>query len=88
MRHNDARTWLEISVEDHGEGIPVAEHKRIFERFYRVGSELRRKTPGAGIGLSIVKETVEAHQGHVRVRSEPGKGSGFTMELPLKGELK
>ncbi len=87
-RHNDARAWLEISVEDQGEGIPAAEHKRIFERFYRVGSELRRKTPGAGIGLSIVKEIVEAHQGHVRVRSEPGKGSCFTMELPLKGESK
>jgi len=87
-RHNDARAWLEISVEDRGEGIPAVEHKRIFERFYRVGSELRRKTPGAGIGLSIVKEIVESHQGHVRVRSEPGKGSRFTMELPLKGEAK
>ena len=87
-RHGDARAWLEISVEDQGEGIPVAEHKRIFERFYRVGSELRRKTPGAGIGLSIVKEIVEAHQGHVRVRSEPGQGSCFAMELPLKGESK
>jgi signal transduction histidine kinase len=87
-RHDDARAWLEISVEDHGEGIPTAEHKRIFERFYRVGSELRRKTPGAGIGLSIVKDIIEAHQGCVRVRSEPGKGSRFTMELPLKGEMK
>lgn len=85
-RHDDARAWLEISVEDHGEGIPAAEHERIFERFYRVGSELRRQTPGAGIGLSIVKDIVEAHHGRVRVQSAPGKGSRFTMELPLKGE--
>jgi len=85
-RHGDAHAWLEISVEDHGEGIPAAEHERIFERFYRVGSELRRQTPGAGIGLSIVKEIVEAHHGRVRVQSQPGKGSRFTMELPLKGE--
>ena len=85
-RHDDARAWLEISVEDHGEGIPAAEHERIFERFYRVGSELRRQTLGAGIGLSIVKDIVEAHHGHIRVQSAPGKGSRFTMELPLKGE--
>jgi signal transduction histidine kinase len=87
-RHNDARAWLDISVEDHGEGIPANEHERIFERFYRVGSELRRQTPGAGIGLAIVKDIVEAHHGRVRVQSGPGKGSRFTMELPLKGELK
>jgi two-component system, OmpR family, phosphate regulon sensor histidine kinase PhoR len=84
--HDDARAWLEISVEDHGEGIPAAEHERIFDRFYRVGSELRRQTPGAGIGLSIVKDIVEAHHGRIRVQSAPGKGSRFTMELPLKGE--
>lgn len=87
-RHDDARAWLEISVGDHGEGIPAAEHERIFERFYRLGSELRRQTPGAGIGLAIVKDIVEAHHGRVRVQSEPGKGSRFTLELPLKGEPK
>jgi len=76
---------LQLSVEDPGEGIPAAEHERIFERFYRVGSELRRQTPGAGIGLSIVKHIVDAHGGGVRVESEPGKGSRFTIEIPLKG---
>jgi signal transduction histidine kinase len=80
-----AQPMLEISVEDHGEGIPKAEQERIFERFYRVGSELRRQTPGAGIGLSIVKHIVDAHGGRVRVESEPGKGSRFTIEIPLKG---
>jgi signal transduction histidine kinase len=76
---------LQLSVEDHGEGIPKAEHERIFERFYRIGSELRRQTPGAGIGLSIVKHVVEAHGGRVRVESNPGQGSRFTIQIPLKG---
>jgi signal transduction histidine kinase len=74
--------WL--WVEDHGEGIPGSEHERIFERFYRVGSELRRETQGVGIGLSIVKHIVEAHGGRVTVRSAPGQGSRFTIELPVK----
>jgi two-component system phosphate regulon sensor histidine kinase PhoR len=72
-----------LSVSDHGPGIPAAEHEKIFERFYRLGSELRRETPGVGIGLSIVKHIVEAHGGCVRVESEVGKGSRFTIELPM-----
>ncbi|HMJ90429.1 MAG TPA: HAMP domain-containing sensor histidine kinase, partial [Candidatus Acidoferrum sp.] len=74
---------LLLSVQDHGPGIPAAEHEKIFERFYRLGSELRRETPGVGIGLSIVKHIVEAHGGRVRLESEVGKGSRFTIELPL-----
>ncbi len=73
-----------ISVTDHGPGIPASEQEKIFERFYRLGSELRRETPGVGIGLSIVKHVIEAHGGRVRVASEVGKGSRFTIELPNK----
>jgi signal transduction histidine kinase len=74
---------LKLSVQDHGPGIQPEEHERIFERFYRSGSELRRETQGVGIGLSIVKHIVEAHGGRIRVESEVGKGSRFTIELPI-----
>jgi two-component system phosphate regulon sensor histidine kinase PhoR len=74
---------INISVSDNGPGIPPEEHEKIFERFYRLGSELRRETAGVGIGLSIVKHIVEAHGGRVVVESTPGKGSRFTIELPI-----
>ena len=76
-------TPVHLWVEDHGEGIPAEEQEKIFERFYRRGSELRRQTQGVGIGLSIVKHIVEAHGGRVIVRSAPGQGSRFTIELPV-----
>jgi signal transduction histidine kinase len=77
-----ANSSIALWVEDDGEGIPPAEHERIFERFYRRGSELRRETQGVGIGLSIVKHIVTAHSGTVTVRSDVGRGSRFTIQLP------
>jgi two-component system phosphate regulon sensor histidine kinase PhoR len=59
------------------------EHEKIFEPFYRRGSELRRETQGVGIGLAIVKHVVEAHGGRVTLRSAVGQGSRFTIELPV-----
>jgi signal transduction histidine kinase len=81
---NPQLSTFNLTVSDHGPGIPAAEHEKIFERFYRRGSELRRETQGVGIGLSIVKHIAEAHGGRVTVQSEVGKGSRFTIELPVK----
>jgi signal transduction histidine kinase len=77
---------FQLWVADEGQGIPRAEHAKIFERFYRRGSELRRETQGVGIGLSIVKHIVEAHGGTILVESELDKGSRFTIELPIKNQ--
>jgi signal transduction histidine kinase len=77
---------LRFVVEDHGPGIPLEEQERIFERFYRLGSELRRQTEGVGIGLSIVKHVVDAHCGRVQVSSTVGKGSIFVLEFPYSQE--
>jgi signal transduction histidine kinase len=79
--HEKSRTW-EIRITDQGPGIPKKEQVRIFERFYRPGDELRRETQGTGIGLSLVKAIVEAHQGTALVESEPGSGSTFILRLP------
>jgi signal transduction histidine kinase len=75
---------IRVWVEDSGPGIPVREQKHIFEMFYRHGSELRRETQGAGIGLTIVRSVAEAHGGRVIVESEVGRGSRFALELPME----
>lgn len=73
---------ISLFVQDHGTGIPADQQQRIFEPFYRLESGLRRETQGVGIGLSIVKHVAEAHGGRVFVRSNPGEGSRFVIELP------
>lgn len=73
----------EIAVTDHGIGISRTDQKRIFERFYRVGTGAVHEVRGVGLGLAIVQHIVAAHGGSVRVESEPGRGSTFTIRLPL-----
>jgi two-component system sensor histidine kinase SenX3 len=73
---------VEIAVTDQGEGIPEADQERIFERFFRVDQARSRHTGGTGLGLSIVKHAVQNHGGDVRVWSQPGMGSTFTIRLP------
>jgi signal transduction histidine kinase len=72
-----------ISVQDFGAGIKKEDLPRLFERFFRAGDELTRTVKGSGLGLTLVKEIVEAHRGKIEVQSEPGKGSVFTIRLPL-----
>ena len=79
----DRSFGFRIWVEDRGGGLPMEEQTRVFDRFYRVGSEMTRTTQGVGIGLSIVKHVVEAHGGTVSLRSAVGQGSRFTMEFPF-----
>jgi two-component system phosphate regulon sensor histidine kinase PhoR len=71
-----------ISVADTGEGIPAEHHARLFERFYRADKARSREMGGTGLGLAIVKHLARAHGGDVTVRSAPGEGSTFTVELP------
>jgi two-component system sensor histidine kinase SenX3 len=73
---------IEIAVTDQGIGIPEDELDRVFERFFRVDQARSRTTGGTGLGLSIVKHVVQNHGGDVRVWSQPGRGSTFTIRLP------
>jgi len=72
-----------IAVRDFGVGIKKEDIPRLFERFYRGGDELTRTVKGSGLGLTLVKEIVAAHRGKVHVESDFGKGSLFSIRLPL-----
>ena len=73
---------VEIAVTDQGVGIPDDDQDRVFERFFRTDPARSRNTGGSGLGLSIVKHVVQNHGGDVRVWSQPGHGSTFTIRLP------
>ncbi|MCL4458478.1 MAG: ATP-binding protein [Chloroflexi bacterium] len=75
--------WLQVSVSDTGPGISPQALPYVFDRFYRADKSRSRATGGSGIGLSIVKQLVQAHGGKVWVESELGKGSTFYFTLPL-----
>jgi signal transduction histidine kinase len=74
---------VNLEVQDQGIGIPTAEQKKIFEKFYRCGDPLVHDVKGSGLGLSLVRHIVRAHGGDVEVESAPQKGSKFTIRLPL-----
>ncbi len=73
---------VEIAVTDQGVGIPEDELDRVFERFFRSDPARSRNTGGSGLGLSIVKHVIQNHGGDIRVWSQPGSGSTFTIRLP------
>jgi two-component system, OmpR family, phosphate regulon sensor histidine kinase PhoR len=85
VRLDGAEGRAVIQVNDTGQGIPAAELPRVFERFYRVDKARARQTGGTGLGLAIVRHVAEAHGGTVRVASELGRGSTFTVSLPVAG---
>jgi two-component system phosphate regulon sensor histidine kinase PhoR len=85
VRLDTAESRAVLQVADTGEGIPAGELPRVFERFYRVDKARARQTGGTGLGLAIVRHVAEAHGGTVRVDSELGRGSTFTVTLPLAG---
>ncbi|MCK6475124.1 MAG: ATP-binding protein, partial [Planctomycetes bacterium] len=78
----DRAAAARIAVSDQGPGIPLEEHARIFERFYRLDPARSREAGGAGLGLSIAKWAVEANGGRIEVQSEPGHGATFCIIVP------
>jgi signal transduction histidine kinase len=73
-----------LTVSDQGFGISPENLPNLFQRFYRVQDRHTRRIEGSGLGLYITRSIVERHSGHITVESEPGKGSTFTVTLPLK----
>lgn len=93
IRHGLAGKWIgvsaapfgdgvEVRVSDHGPGIPEGEQERVFEPFYRGEQTRAQHVPGTGLGLSLVKNTIERYKGTVQVDSSPGRGAQFTVRLP------
>jgi signal transduction histidine kinase len=83
------RLWTEnksirIEVADRGLGIPDSDQKRIFEKFYRAHSEHKQDTGGAGLGLTVVKHVVDAHDGRIELQSKVGEGTSFKIILPQR----
>jgi len=75
---------VQIAVKDQGPGMTKADQRRIFERFYRADKARSRALGGTGLGLAIVKHIVLAHRGSISVESEPGRGSTFTISVPIR----
>lgn len=84
----DKVSEFKIVVEDNGVGIPKNKIDLIFEEFGQVDKSLSRKAEGSGIGLSIVKNLIELHDGSIKVKSEENKGTQFIITIPIKSTIK
>ncbi len=78
-----SESYAIIQVNDTGIGIPPEAQRHIFDRFYRVQADRSRRTGGSGLGLAITLAIVQSHEGSIHVQSQPGKGSAFSIRLPL-----
>jgi signal transduction histidine kinase len=83
LGERDSRAVLDVC--DTGMGIPADEQGQLFERFFRASAATERSIPGIGLGLAICRAIAEAHGGGISVASEEGRGTTFTVELPLGG---
>jgi signal transduction histidine kinase len=84
VRENQENGMVEIRIADSGVGIPPDQLKLIFEPFYTTKSPDSHGHGGTGLGLSVCRQIIEQHQGRIRVESLVGKGSTFTVKLPLQ----
>ena len=94
IKYNKENGWVHVSlnadhkyfylkVADSGIGIPKEDTDHIFERFFRVDKSHSREIGGTGLGLSIARNAVVMHRGAIKVYSEPGEGTTFTVRIPL-----
>ncbi|MGZ3837005.1 MAG: sensor histidine kinase [Flavisolibacter sp.] len=79
-QHNGA---VDMEVNDEGQGIPDGEKKKVFEKFYRIGSEQTRRTQGTGLGLYLCKKIVSDHNGTIQLRDNKPQGSKFIVQFPV-----
>lgn len=86
VRENPRTQMVEIRVSDTGVGIPLEQLRLIFEPFFTTKEPDEHGHGGTGLGLSVCRQIIEQHQGRIRVESMPGKGSTFTVKLPLRIE--
>ncbi len=82
IRDNPEEGWAEVSVADTGSGIPHDRLQKIFDPFYTTRKADARGQGGTGLGLALCRKIIEAHGGRIRVESEPGRGTTFTLKLP------
>jgi two-component system phosphate regulon sensor histidine kinase PhoR len=83
LRARRSHDGVAFEVSDNGDGIPHGEHRRIFDKFYRIDDRLARMREGSGLGLAIVKHIVRAHRGRIQLESSSGAGSTFRIVLPV-----
>lgn len=87
VRTNREEGWAEVAVKDSGVGIPADNLRKIFDRFFTTKTADSQGQGGTGLGLALCRDVIESHQGRIRVESTVGKGTTFTLKLPLVGAV-